>query len=285
METAHTSQIASAFIWRRVHSLTGFWLVLYLTLHLLTNSQAALWLGETGAGFVRMVNQLESLPYLYAIEIFLIGMPLVIHAVWGIHRAWTAKNNVDRSDGSKPSLHFTRNWAFYLQRISSWVLLFGLVGHVIQMRFLDQPRTIEFQNQDCFVVEISRDKMLEALSERLGVRLYDGSEEDALAPLLIQKRLKLEYVYAVATTPGTAILLMVRDTFKSPLMIILYTLFVLAAAFHAFNGFWTFLITWGILLSFRSQKAMIPVSVIGMGLLLFFGLAAIWGSYWVNQYG
>ena len=78
---------------------------------------------------------------------------------------------------------------------------------------------------------------------------------------------------------------MVRDTFKSPLMIALYSIFVLAAAFHAFNGFWTFLITWGVILSYRSQKTMIPVSVIGMGLLLFFGFAAIYGSYWLNQYG
>lgn len=36
--------LPSAFIWRRAHSLTGLWLVLFLIEHLLTNSQAALFL-------------------------------------------------------------------------------------------------------------------------------------------------------------------------------------------------------------------------------------------------
>jgi succinate dehydrogenase / fumarate reductase cytochrome b subunit len=74
---------------------------------------------------------------------------------------------------------------------------------------------------------------------------------------------------------------MVRDTFKSPLYTLLYTVFLLAAAFHAFNGFWTFLITWGIILSYRSQKTMVPVCMLGVLALAFLGLAAIWGSYWL----
>jgi len=65
-------------------------------------------------------------------------------------------------------------------------------------------------------------------------------------------------------------------------MAILYTIFLLAAAFHAFNGLWTFLITWGFILSYRSQRAMLPVSYFGMILLSLLGLAAIWGSYWFN---
>ena len=77
-------------------------------------------------------------------------------------------------------------------------------------------------------------------------------------------------------------LLMVRDTFKSPLMACLYTIFVLAAAFHALNGVWTALITWGAILSYRSQVALRPLIWIGMALLVFLGMAAIWGSYWTN---
>jgi succinate dehydrogenase / fumarate reductase cytochrome b subunit len=77
---------------------------------------------------------------------------------------------------------------------------------------------------------------------------------------------------------------MVRETFKSPLYAVLYTLFLLAAAFHAFNGFWTFLITWGVILSYRSQRAMIPVCMIGAAVLACLGLAAIWGSYWLNRF-
>ena len=248
----HTS--SSTFIWRRVHSLMGLWLVLYLAEHLLVNSQAALWLGEEGSYFVRMVNSLESLPYLPAIEITLIGLPLAIHAVWGIHRAFTAKSNAHQ-------LPYARNRAFTWQRLTSWILLVGILGHVVQMRFWEAPHKVG----EAYVVHVTDDAGLAPLAQRLGVTL----------------RIESTHVVASAPTPGKVMLLMVRDTFKSPWMAAAYTIFLLAAAFHAFNGFWTFLITWGAILSYRSQRAMIPVSVLGMGLFTFLGCAAIWGSYWL----
>jgi succinate dehydrogenase / fumarate reductase cytochrome b subunit len=261
-----TSSISTTFIWRRVHSLTGFWLVLYLILHLVTNSQAALWIGDDGSVFIKMVNNLESLPYLQVIETTLIGIPLVIHGIWGIKRALTAKTNSGGGDGSAPSLKYERNRAFTWQRLSSWILLFGILGHVVQMRFLDAPVKVKSENGVEYQVSLTPDDGLPTLAKRLHVTLTDSENK----------------VIARASTPGTAYLLMVRDTFKSPLMSILYTIFVLAAAFHAFNGFWTFLITWGVILSYRSQKAMIPYSILGILLLSFLGLAAIWGTYWVN---
>ncbi len=278
-------QVSNAFIWRRVHSLMGFWLVIYLTLHLLTNSQAALWLGDAGANFIRMANSLEQIPYLPVMETLLIGIPLAVHMIWGIHRALTARNNSGRSDGSKPSLPYGRNRAFHWQRLSSWILFFGIVGHVVQMRFIEHPETIVLNDREWFVTKVSRDDGLDRLAHRLEVRLYDGNMADEMRGILTAKSLGPNQLFAVANTSGTALLLMVRETFKSPWMMGLYTIFVLAAAFHAFNGLWTFLITWGVILSFRSQKAMIPISVVGMSILLIFGLAAIWGSYWMNQYG
>lgn len=236
------------FIWRRVHSLMGFWLVIYLFEHLLVNSQAALWISGDGSTFVRMVNSLESLPYLHIVETVFIGIPIVIHGVWGIKRAFTAKTNIS-------TLKYERNFAYTLQRWSSWILLFGILGHVAQMRFIEQPKEVN----GAYIVQVTMDEKLPALAQKLGITL-DGD-------------------IASSPTPGGAMLLMVRDTFKSPLMAILYTIFLLAAAFHAFNGFWTFLITWGAIISYRSQKRMIPFCMAGALLLAFFGLAAIWGSY------
>jgi succinate dehydrogenase / fumarate reductase cytochrome b subunit len=306
MQHSSHKQISSTFIWRRVHSLMGFWLVLYLILHLITNSQAALWLGSSGSGFVRMVNLLESLPYLHAVEIFLIGVPLGIHLVWGVYRAWTARTNFQSSSGAKPSLKYERNLAYSLQRLSSWILLFGIIGHVVQMRFLDMPKRAFLEGNEQSMVKLTVDEGLYPLSYRLGAKLYDSKSIRAANPStdlvqgpILQEKEKEEkewretlqsfclgpnQVVAVTDSPGKAILLMVRETFKSPLYAVLYTIFVLAAAFHAFNGFWTFLITWGVILSYRSQKAMIPVSFIGMIALSFFGLAAIWGSYWLNSW-
>lgn len=319
MQPISSTQISSAFIWRRVHSLMGFWLVLYLTLHLITNSQAALWLGSEGNGFVRMVNGLENLPYLHAIEIILIGVPLAIHLVWGVHRALTARGNSLPSNSGKPSLKYERNFAYSLQRLSSWILLFGIIGHVIQMRFLDMPKQARLEGNEQSMVKLDFDGGLYKLSSRLGVILYDSKQIDKMSicsqnsdvsfsdtydsktetkvnqmerldeenewkRTLASFSLEPNQVVAVADSPGKAMLLAVRNTFKSPLYAVLYTIFLLAAAFHAFNGFWTFLITWGVILSFRSQKAMIPVCMIGMAALALLGLAAIWGSYWLNSW-
>jgi len=52
--------------------------------------------------------------------------------------------------------------------------------------------------------------------------------------------LKLGQVIAVANDFGTVSLPAVRDTFKNPIYVGLYTIFVLAACFHGFNGLWTF---------------------------------------------
>lgn len=227
----------------------GLWLVLYLTYHLIINSQAAAWLGNEG--FVRMVNSLESLPYLHVIETMFIGVPLAVHGIWGVRRALQAKVN---------RLPYERNRAFTWQRLTSWILLLGIVGHVIQMRFVEQPKK---NSANQYVVRVTPDPGLAPLAQRLGVEL------------------SLDQKSVLAPSPGLAMLFMVRNTFKSPLMAVLYTIFVLAAAFHAFNGFWTALLTWGILLSYRSQKAMIPVGWMGAALLSLLGLAAIWGSYWV----
>lgn len=259
------------FVWRRVHSFLGLWLVLYLIVHLLVNSQAALWIGDDGHGFVRLVNKIKELPYLQVIELTLLGVPFLIHGIWGIQRLRTAKLNSMHSDGSTPSLNYGRNHAFTWQRVTSWILLFGVVAHVIQMRFLENPVKAYINHEKRFLMKVYYDQGLETLTPRLGAKLY---------PELESYVLKKNQVIISAPNPGVAILFMVRDTFKSPLMIILYTVFVLAAAFHAFNGVWTFLITWGIILSYPSQRSMVKVNFFGMALLSFLGLAAIWGTYY-----
>ena len=264
--STQTQSASRAFVWRRVHSLMGLWLVIYLIEHLIVNSQAALWLGDDGIGFIRMVNWLEALPYLQVIEIALIGVPLVIHGYWGVKRALSAKSNAGQSNGATPSLQYERNRSFTWQRLTSWILLVGIIGHVVQMRFVQMPKEVRQENQIVYVTHLQADAGLASLAERIQVKIVKEGDR----------------AVAIAKTPGKAMLLMVRETFKSPLMCSLYSIFVLAAAFHAFNGFWTSLITWGALLSYRSQRAMIPVCWVGVALLAFLGLAAIWGSYWVN---
>jgi succinate dehydrogenase / fumarate reductase, cytochrome b subunit len=316
--------IPSAFVWRRIHSLLGLWLVIYLFEHLLTNSQAALWLGNDGKGFIRIVNVIHALPFLQVIELTLIGVPILVHGYFGVKYALTSRGNAKKTDGSKPSMRLGRSYAYTLQRLSSWILLVGIILHVVQMRFLDKPKKAMIDNRDEYFVKLKFDEGLYTLAPRLDVQLYGPEELSQFAVTLRrlsrgwqngtmsqseifqksaqkreeQKQDARERIYWLSTItsyevhsrdviaacrdPATAILLHVRDTFKSPFMDFLYTIFVLAASFHAANGLWTFLISWGAILSYRSQKKMINVSVALMLFFLFLGLASIWGSYWLN---
>ncbi len=320
------STLPQAFIWRRLHSLMGLWLTLFLIEHLFVNSQVALLLGDKGTGFIQAVNSIHNLPYLQAIELFLLGTPILIHMIWGIRYLFTSKPNAHKTDGSTPSLkEYGRNKAYSWQRITSWILLIGLTAHVVKFRFLEYPT----HAASSYLVKLQMDSGLYTLADRLGVTLYDQtaiqnetlsweSESSAHTVLTNAARsfasgsqevpydhqqaiiahsagtfaAKASWIQAltnykvsgkevVAASPdfGTATLLSVRDAFKNPLYVALYTLFVLAACFHASNGFWTFLITWGVILKTSAQKRMGKVALILMTLLAALGLTSVWAPY------
>ena len=270
--------IPRAFVFRRLHSLMGLWLVLFLMEHLLVNSQAAIWLGESGQGFVRMVNSIHNLPYLEALEVFLLGVPILLHLVLGVRSLLTSKPNFSKSDGTTPSIRQGRNRAYSWQRITSWILLIGLIGHVVKFRFLDYPNSVQLSNKTSYITIIGKDPGVHRLADRLGVRLYDAEDKKS-TEWLEKYPLKGSQVIAVSQDFGTASLMSVRDTFQSPIYCILYTLFVLAACFHGFNGFWTFLITWGLILKMSAQRTWVGIATGVMILIIFLGLASIWGSY------
>lgn len=330
--------VPKAFIWRRLHSLMGLWLVLFLLEHLLTNSQAALWLGEDGRGFVKMVSSLHNLPYLQAIELGLLAVPFAIHMFWGVRYLSTSKVNSYSIKEQNPHLTYGRNKAYTWQRITSWILLVGIILHVAKFRFIEYPNSVQLGQQTFYLVNVNLDKGLYTLADRMQVVLYDESkvlEEQAMIEnrtteemvvqaaqalkkqdhslwrgpfvdqyneqealllttaqdyqqrvnwVLALKKQKLSKteVIAVAKDFGTATLLTVRDTFKSPVYVGLYTIFVLAACFHAFNGFWTFLITWGWVLKMAAQRFWVCIAIGMMAIVAFLGLAAVWGTYWFN---
>lgn len=308
--------IPKAFIWRRAHSLTGLWLVLFLIEHLLTNSQAALFFGDDGNGFVRSVNFIKNLPYLPVLEIFLLGIPFLVHGWWGIKYLWSAKYNSFASDGSTPSLpEYAANHAYTWQRITSWILLVGIIGHVIHMRFIEYPSSAQLDANRFYMSRVEVDNGLYTLSKRLNFEVFNQEKVQEMEMALERKRanegeldsqstilidmqrekektawleaikkwpLKENQMLVISPSFGVAELMIVRETFKSPIMIFLYTGLVLASCFHAFNGLWTFMISWGVTLTVRSQQGMRVVAIALMVLVSFLGLAAIWGTYWLN---
>lgn len=246
--------------------MAGVFLVLFLIEHLLTNSQAALWWGEDGRGFIEAVTAIHQLPYLQVLEVFLIGLPFLIHGVYGIAILRTGEPNVGTTDGSKPSLGWKGNNGGYTwQRITAWILLVGVVLHVIEMRFIDYPQEVEGGINPSYAVRLTEDPGIFSLAKRLGVQLEEkkGGEIIATAPNF-----------------ATASLLVVRDTFKSPWMVIIYSIFVITACYHAFYGLWTASITWGFMKSRKGQRIFLIVCVGLMLLVMGLGLAASIGTFY-----
>lgn len=325
--SAKVEPIPKAFIWRRLHSLTGLWFVLFLIEHLVTNSQAALLFGESGQGFVRAVNFIHNLPYLTVIEVALLGVPILIHVIWGVKYALTSSPNSEKNDGSRPQLKYNRNRAYTWQRITAWMLIPLLAMHIVKFRFLEYPESVNVGSVPTYFTKVSVDQGLYTVADRLDVKLFDQravsqmvDEHQSRQPLVEAAReireqndqsfneqnelilqeaqryeerkeyvnalskihLKPNEVVAAAPTFGTISLLGVRDTFKSPLWVTIYTLFVISACFHAFNGLWTSIVSWGWVIKASAQTGARKMSIGLMVIIAFLGLIAVWGTYFLN---
>lgn len=274
-------KMPSPFFFRRLHSLMGLALVLFLFEHFITNSQAAYWLDE-GNGFVKSVNFLQSLPFLHVIEISLIGVPIFFHAMWGISYITSSENNAKITDGSKPSLLFARNRAYNLQRVTAYILVVLIVFHVVQVRFMRSPKKIMIENQAFYLVKIRSDSSLYKIVERMDAKLLSGREKISnleLSSLIDNFKLHENEFVAVTKQSGQAFLLTVRDLLKNPIMVGIYSIFVLVASFHAINGLWTFMITWGFIISNRSQKISLSVCFWVLIFILTLGFISVWSSF------
>jgi succinate dehydrogenase / fumarate reductase cytochrome b subunit len=108
------------FFNRRLHSLLGIIPVgMFLAMHLVVNHFA------TGGeeSYNKATDFMGSLPFLLFLEIFVIFLPLVYHAIYGIYIAFTAKNNTTQ-------FGFFRNRMFLLQRITGVITLIYVTVHV-----------------------------------------------------------------------------------------------------------------------------------------------------------
>jgi succinate dehydrogenase / fumarate reductase, cytochrome b subunit len=112
------------FFYRRLHSLLGVVPIgLFMVQHLVINHFAVY--GEES--FNKAANFMHNLPFVLALEIFVIYLPILFHAILGVYIVFVAKNNVRRYG-------FLRNWLFYLQRITGIITLVFIAWHVFETR-------------------------------------------------------------------------------------------------------------------------------------------------------
>jgi len=131
-----------SFFWHKVHSLTGIIPVgFYMVQHLTLNSFS---LGGADK-FNGVIGFFEAMPkhILIVLEVFVIWLPLVFHAIYGIFIVGRAQQNFI---GSKYG--WSQNRMYWLQRASGVYLLFFLAIHVsmttIRKYVTNNPEVIMF---------------------------------------------------------------------------------------------------------------------------------------------
>lgn len=305
--------LPKAFVSRRLHSLFGLWLVIYLFEHLLVNAQVAFYFQDDGIAFISMVNRIHAIPFLKLVEVVFLALPFFYHGIWGIFYAKQAKLNSFPGPLQEPRLYYSKNRAFSWQRITSWILLVGIIAHVVHMRFLDAPIEAVRGGVPSFFVVQKPSNLLYVMSDRLHFTVYtqqdlekkkqellkrekalehaDTTEKKTVALVdelaedkewfrkATEKKIKKRELLVETPSIGSAFLLVVRDTFQHLPLVILYSILVVTAVYHAFNGLWTFLITWGVIVTRRTQRKVRFFTNALMVLVLAFGLSAAWGAY------
>lgn len=112
------------FFNRKLHSLLGVIPVgIFLVQHLIINHFAT----RGAEAFNRASDFMAALPFRYLLEIFIIALPILYHAVYGLYIAFQAKNNPGR-------FGFFRNWMFTLQRITGVIVIIFITWHVWETR-------------------------------------------------------------------------------------------------------------------------------------------------------
>lgn len=113
-----------AFLLRKLHSLSGVVPVgVFLVQHLWVNARAL----NGRASFDSAVAEINGMPYLWAVELFGIFLPLAFHALYGVKLAFEGRPNVGRYT-------YSRNWMYTLQRVTGLVALAFLMTHLWEFR-------------------------------------------------------------------------------------------------------------------------------------------------------
>jgi succinate dehydrogenase / fumarate reductase cytochrome b subunit len=113
------------FALRRLHSLSGIVPVgVFLIVHLLTNSTAFL-----GAeNFNEEVGWIHAMPWLLAVEILFIFIPIAFHGGYGVVIALSGKSNARQYP-------YMDNWRYTLQRVTAWITVVFILVHLAHFRF------------------------------------------------------------------------------------------------------------------------------------------------------
>lgn len=190
---------------RKLHSFAGvFPLGIFLCFHMLVNYSA-----NWGTEPYNMIGSfMAHMPYKIALETFIIFLPLLFHAIYGVYLAFTSSVSVGQ-------FTYFRNWRYVFQRITGIIAFLFVAWHIY------------------------------------GTKLQ---------------------VELTGVDPSYA---MVASIVDNPVGLVLFTIGLLCCVYHFVNGLWTFLITWGITITPRSQQISEYVLIVVFFVFAAFSLKAL----------
>ncbi len=114
-----------SFLLRRLHSLSGIIPIgAFLLEHFASNAAAT----NGPHAYAEQVKFLTGLPFVLALEIFGIYLPILYHALYGIYIWWRGESNVR-------DYPWAGNWMFTAQRWTGIIAFAYMIQHVWYLRF------------------------------------------------------------------------------------------------------------------------------------------------------
>jgi len=114
-----------SFLLRRLHSLSGIVPVgLFLIEHFISNAFAT----RGPSAYAKQVELLSSFPFVVALELFGIWLPILYHALYGFYIWYRGESNI----GAYP---WAGNWLYTSQRWTGAVAFVYMLWHTWHLRF------------------------------------------------------------------------------------------------------------------------------------------------------
>lgn len=116
----------TSFLLRRLHSLSGIVPIgAFLLEHFLSNAEAF----KGVEAYNKQVAFLNSLPFVFLLELFFIWIPILYHGIYGVYIWWRGESNV----GDYP---WMGNWLYTSQRWTGMIAFAYIVQHTYHLRFM-----------------------------------------------------------------------------------------------------------------------------------------------------
>jgi len=141
-ETAAAPPRRGAFYLRKLHSLSGVIPIGgFLVMHLYENHSAV----HGAKAFDDTVSKINAMPFVLALEVFGIWLPILFHAIFGMVLVFEGKPNAI-------SYPYARNWLYVLQRVTGVVAFAFIVFHFVNFRWVPREQFLPEHGNSPYVI-------------------------------------------------------------------------------------------------------------------------------------